>query len=113
MYDYRNPDDDYRNPEDPFRNDAKMDPNVGAANAAWGWIAAAVFLVVLLAVAFGIGHQPGGIGTNTASNDVTSPAVTHMTPPTTSVLPPSTSPTPATPAPPIMPATPAPTTGSQ
>jgi hypothetical protein len=114
MSDYRYPDFDYRNPEDPFRDDAKMDPDVGAANAAWGWVAAAVFLVVVLAVAFGIGHQPGGIGanlgTNTASNDVTPPAATHMTPPTTSVLPPTTSPTPANPAPitpaPAIPAAP-------
>jgi hypothetical protein len=115
MSDYRNPDFDSRNPEDPFRNDAKMDPDARAANAAWGWIAAAVFLVVVLAVAFGIGHQPGGTGTNTASNDVTPPAATHMMPPTTSVLPPTTSPTPANPSPPIIPApaTPAPTTGSQ
>jgi len=118
MSEFRHQDFDYLSPEDPFRNDAKMDADARGANAVWGWIAAAMFLVVL-AVSFGIGHQPGGIGANldanTASNDVTPPAATHMAPPTTSVLPPTTSLTPATPAPPITPAPamPAATTGSQ
>ena len=87
---------DYRNPEDPFRRDAKFDPDLRAANAAWGWIAAAVFLVVVLAVAFGVGHQPGQTGTNTASNEVTPPAATRMAPPTT-MAPPATAPAPAAP----------------
>ena len=91
---------DYRNPEDPFRRDAKFDPDLRAANAAWGWIAAAVFLVVVLAVAFGTGHQPGQMGTNTASNDVAPPAATRMAPPPT-IAPPATAPAPATPAPPV------------
>lgn len=88
---------DYRNGEDPLRRDMRFDPDARAANAAWGWIAAAVFLVVVLAVAFGIGHQPGQLGTNTASNDVRPPAVNHM-------IPPFAGPTPAAPAPPITPA---------
>jgi hypothetical protein len=118
MSEFRHQDFDYLSPEDPFRNDAKMDADARGANAVWGWIAAAMFLVVL-AVSFGIGHQPGGIGanlgTNTASNDATPPAATRMAPPTMSVLPPTTNPTPATPAAPITPApaTPLPTTGSQ
>jgi hypothetical protein len=90
----------YGNPEDPFRSDAQLDPNARAPNAAWGWIAAAVFLVVVLAVAFGYGHKPGQLGTNTAANDITPPAVTHMAPPAT-VLPPSTAPAPGTPTPPV------------
>ena len=113
MSDYRNSNSDFRNPEDPFRDDAKMDPNVGVTNAAWGWIAAAVFLIVILAVAFGIGHQPGS--TTTASNDMASPAATHMTPPPAGIVPPTALPTPSTPAPTIAPAptAPAPTSGSQ
>ena len=94
MSDYRNPDYDYRNPEDPFRRDAKFDPDVGAANVTWGWIAAAVFIVAILAVAFGMGHQPGG--THTASNDVTPPTINHTIPPA-AVPPPSMTPAPAAP----------------
>jgi hypothetical protein len=97
MSDYRNPEYDYRNPEDPFRRDGKLDPDVGAANVTWGWIAAAVFIVAILAVAFGMGHQPGG--THTASNDVTPPTINHTVPPAT-VPPPSMTPAPA--APPLV-----------
>jgi len=66
-------------------------------NATWGWIAAAVFIVVVLAVAFGIGHEPSQSGPNTASNDVMPPAATRMAPPLTPARP--TSPPAATPAP--------------
>ncbi|MGA8496043.1 MAG: hypothetical protein WB764_11210, partial [Xanthobacteraceae bacterium] len=69
-----------------------------------GWVAAAVFIVVVLAVAFGIGHEPGQSGTNTASNDVTPPAATRMAPPITMAppatpAPPAASPAPAAPTP--------------
>lgn len=57
MSDYRNQDSDYLHPEDPFRRDTKLDPDVRAANSAWGWIAAAVFLAVILTVAFGVGQR--------------------------------------------------------
>jgi hypothetical protein len=107
MSDYRNS--DLHNPEDPFRRDSRLDPDVQASNTAWGWIAAAVFVVVLLAVAFGVGHQPGQ-GTNTASNDITPPAATRMAPPATTTLPPAATPAPA--AAPMMPAAP-PAQGSQ
>ncbi len=69
----------YNDPNDPLRREPPYDPDAKAMNAAWGWIAAAVFLVVVLAVAFGIGRQPGAI--STASNNSTPPAVQHMTPP--------------------------------
>jgi hypothetical protein len=108
MSDYRNS--DFHNPEDPFRRDSRLDPDVQASNTAWGWIAAAVFVAVLLAVAFGVGHQPGQ-GTNTASNDITPPpAATRMAPPATTTLPPAATPAPATP---MMPAPAAPAQGSQ
>jgi len=95
MSDYRNFDN--RDPNDPLQRDASYSPDPRAMNATWGWIAAAVFLVVVLAVAFGIGHQPT---MNTASNDTAPPAVTHMTPPTLAPAPnPTTTPAPISPAP--------------
>jgi hypothetical protein len=101
MSDYRNPDFDPLNPEDPYRRDAKMDPDVRAANVVWGWVAAGVLVVALLAVIFGIARQPGSIGTNTASNDTITqsapPAATHMAPPTG--MPQTPAPKPITPAP--------------
>jgi hypothetical protein len=72
MSDYRNSEFGYRNDEPPY------DPVARDMNATWGWIAAAVFIVVVLAVAFGVGHQPGQ---RTASNDIGSPPATHMAPP--------------------------------
>jgi hypothetical protein len=60
-------------------NQPPYDPVARDMNATWGWVAAAVFIVVILAVAFGIGHQPSG--TNTAANDVNPPAATRMAPP--------------------------------
>ncbi len=72
MSDYRNSEYGYRNDEPPY------DPVARDMNATWGWIAAAVFIVVVLAVAFGVGHQPGQ---RTASNDIGSPPATQMAPP--------------------------------
>ena len=87
-------------PNDPLRREPPYDPDAKAMNAAWGWIAAAVFLVAVLAVAFGIGHQ-GDV--KTASNDATPPAAQHMSPPATQSPAPSTmtqpAPKPITPAP--------------
>jgi hypothetical protein len=107
MSDFR--DYDYRDPNDPLRRDPPLDLNTSAMNATWGWIAAAVFLVVVLAVAFGTGHQPYQI---TASNDVAPPAVTHMAPPT---MAPAPGPVTTTAQPPITPApaAPAPNGNSQ
>ena len=90
---------DYRNPEDPFQRDTAYDPNVRTGNSAWGWIAAAVFVAIVLAVVFGIGHQPGQNGTNTASNEMRPPAATQMAPPVSN----KPSPAPANPAPPVRP----------
>ena len=80
MSDYRNPDHDYHNPEDPFRRDAKFDPDVGAANVMWGWIAAAVFIVAILAVA---SAWDTSRAEPTPSNDVTPPMINHSVPPAT------------------------------
>lgn len=113
MSDYRS-NFDYRYPEDPFRNNSQLDSNLGAPSAAWGWIAAAVFLVVVLAVAFGFGHKPGQLGTNTASNDITSPAAAHMAP-LAAVPPPSAAPASGTPTPRVtaVPNSPAPNSPAQ
>ncbi len=103
---------DYRN-EDPMRRDGLYDPNARPMNAAWGWIAAAVFIVLVLAVIFGAGHRPGETGTNVASNTMAPPAATqHVAPPTASPPPASTpapssagtTPGPVTPAPSPAPA---------
>jgi len=100
MSDYRNLNTDDRDPNYPLRSDTGFDPDVGAANAVWGWIAAAVVLVAVgLAVVFGPGHQPGQTGTNTASNDASPPASTRMIPPATTRMAPPT----MAPAPPIGP----------
>jgi hypothetical protein len=88
---------DYRNPEDPFQRDTAYDPNVRTGNSAWGWIAAAVFVAIVLAVVFGMGRQPGQNGTNTASNETRAPA-SQMAPPATNPSTPA-SPAPANPAP--------------
>jgi hypothetical protein len=103
----------YHGPEDPFRRDDVYDPNVRSGGSAWGWLVAALFLVVVLAMVFGIGHQAGQPGTSTASNDPNPPA-TRMAPPATRMAPPAatpsngppttTAPAPANPAPPIAPA---------
>src|SRR5215471_18494613 len=88
---------DYRNPEDPFQRDTAYDPNVRSGNSAWGWIAAAVFVAIVLAVVFGMGRQPNQSGTNTAMNQSKPPAATQMAPP-------------ANPTPPATPAPSNPTT---
>jgi hypothetical protein len=107
MSDFRSRNYDYRNSQDPSRGDPNLDPSARGPNSAWGWIAAAVFLVVVLAVALGAGHRPGQIGTRTAFNDATPqavtpgvPSATHMMAPTT-VPPPSTGPAVGTPTPPV------------
>jgi hypothetical protein len=101
MSDYRS----YPNPEDPFPDEPRLDPPVRSPNPAWGWIVAAIFVVIVFAVAFGIGHKPGQFGTDTASNDVTPPAVMHMAPPANAppqaatAAPLTQAPAPVTPAP--------------
>lgn len=98
---------DYRNPDAPPRRDFRYDSDARSMNATWGWVAAAVFLVVVLAVAFGVGHRPGPLGTNTAANEASAPAATRMAPPatnpgpntTTAPAPSGTTLTPITPTP--------------
>jgi hypothetical protein len=97
MSDYRNL--DYRNADDPAQRNAPYEPATRPMNAAWGWIAAGVFIVVVLAVAFGFGHQSGPGGTNTASNDTAPPAISHTAPPASAPAPAGTGPASSSPAP--------------
>jgi hypothetical protein len=120
MSDYRTPNDPLFDPNDPLRNpNAPAPPELGygrsgrAMNGTWGWVAAAVFLVVVLAVAFGMEHHTGPLGTNTASNVATPPAATHMAAPTVTPAPPAATPTPPAVAPsPIAPAPNSPAPGN-
>jgi hypothetical protein len=99
MSDYRNP-----NPNDPLPGYSRFDPDARSANAAWGWIAGAVFLVVLLALAFGIGHQPNQGDTDRMANNVPPPAASHRASPPSGPASPTFAPAPMNPAaPPAQP----------
>jgi hypothetical protein len=65
---------DYRDPNDPMHGNLGYEP-ADRTNTGWGWIAAAVFLVIVLALAFGVSHEPSRV----ASNDT---PTTRMAPPT-------------------------------
>jgi hypothetical protein len=60
---------DYRDPNDPMYGNSGFEPADRGDGSSWGWIAGAVFLVVVLALAFGVGHEPSRV----ASNDVAPP----------------------------------------
>ena len=64
---------DYRDPNDPMYG--SYEP-AGRTSRGWGWIAGAVFLVIVLALAFGVSREPSRV----ASNDSQS-AATHTMPP--------------------------------
>ena len=63
---------------DEWRQDFGTD-EARSANATWGWVAAAVFVAVVLFIAFTSGHN----GTQTASNDTQPPASHMIAPPAT------------------------------
>jgi hypothetical protein len=58
---------DYRDPNNPLDIDRRAD--MRSSNAMWGWIAGAVFLVLVLAVIFGL----GGSDQRTAGTSPASP----------------------------------------
>jgi len=60
---------EYRNPNDQWGRDTAYDLNARSGNAGWGWVAGAVLLVILLALAFGIGRAPNHAGLNMAANN--------------------------------------------
>jgi hypothetical protein len=70
---------DYRNRDDSLQRATRYDADVRSTNAAWGWIAGAVFLVIVLAIVFGIGHTSNRTGKNKLAN-ITPPAATQTEP---------------------------------
>ena len=69
---------DYRDPNDPMWRDTPYTARERGYSATWGWVAGAVFLVIVLAIALGVRNEP----TQTASND---PAA-HTTPAPSSAM---------------------------
>jgi hypothetical protein len=69
MTDYR--DSYYRDPNEPLES-ARMRSDMQQANTGVGWIAGAVFLIVVLALIFGLGRT----GDRTAETGTTPPAAT-------------------------------------
>lgn len=95
MSDYRNTNSDYPDADNSARRPVPTDPDVRVANAAWAWIAAAIFVVIILAAAFGIGHQLGQTGTDVASNETAPPVTSPMArpaPPADAMKPPPANP---------------------
>jgi hypothetical protein len=77
MSDYRNSNDPlYRDPNDPSMRGSGYEPAAPTTGAPWGWIAAAVFVVIVLGIAFGVGHEPSRL----ASNEAVPPPLTHPSP---------------------------------
>jgi len=70
---------------DPMRRDQAYDPVAGEVNAKWGWVAAAVLVIVILGLAFGLGRPQ--TGQNTAQNEFGPPAATRMAPPPATTAP--------------------------
>jgi hypothetical protein len=65
---------DYRDPNDPMYGNRGYEP-ADRTSTSWGWIAGAVFLVIVLALAFGVGHEPSRVASNnTATPQATAPA---------------------------------------
>src|SRR6516162_5850309 len=57
---------DYRDPNDRLYGSSGYEP-ADRRNSSWGWIAGALFLVIVLALAFGVGHEPSRVASNDAS----------------------------------------------
>jgi len=57
---------DYRDPNDPMYGNRGYEP-ADRTSMSWGWIAGAVFLVIVLALAFGVGHEPSRVASNNAA----------------------------------------------
>src|SRR5579872_3455236 len=93
---------DYYNPNDPLSRGNQYDLDARNTNGTWGWVAGALFIVVVLAVVFGMRHEPNQLASNTAAPP---PPATHMTaPPSEPTPPPSAMPRPAVPLAPTAPA---------
>jgi hypothetical protein len=86
---------EFRDPNDPMQRDTPYDPNVRQGSAAWGWAAGAVFVIILVALAFGIGHNANQVGPNVAANN---PPMAQPSPVPSGPASPAYSPTPMSPA---------------
>jgi hypothetical protein len=60
---------DYRNANDPWGRDSPYDLNARGGSSVWGWIAGAVLLAIVLALAFGSAHMSKQTGTNNMANN--------------------------------------------
>ena len=68
---------DYRDPNDPMYGNPGYASRFHSTRRAYRRFQRAVFLVIVLALAFGVGHEPSRV----ASNDTTQSAATRMAPP--------------------------------
>ena len=60
---------DYRDRNDPLYGNPSYEPIESRSGVEWGWIAgAAVFLVIVGAVAFGVAHEPSRVASNDAQS---------------------------------------------
>jgi hypothetical protein len=64
---------DYRDPNDPMYGNTGYEPAGRRAGTGWGWIAGAVFLAIILALAFGVGHEPSRVASNNSAAETTAP----------------------------------------
>jgi hypothetical protein len=71
---------DYPDPNDPMYRNTGYEPVERSPGTTWGWIAGAVFLVIVLALAFGVGHEPSRVASNNASPPETSAPAPSMMP---------------------------------
>ena len=97
---------DFRNANDPSGRDAPYDLNARSGSAASGWIAAAVLVVILVALAFGVGHAPNQSGSNRMANNspmTTQPAPAPSGPASSAYAPAPLSPANPAPATPVQP----------
>jgi hypothetical protein len=76
---------DYRDPNDPMYRNTGYEPAGRGTGINWGWIAGAMFLVIVLALAFGVGHEPSRVASNNPPPPQTSApapsALPGLTPP--------------------------------
>ena len=89
---------DYRDPNDPMYRNAGYEPADRSTGTSWGWIAGAVFLVIVLGLAFGVGHNSNHV----ASNDTTGPQTTAPMAPAAGTATPSPSTVPGLAPPPAQ-----------
>jgi cell division protein FtsN len=77
---------DYNN--DFMRRDEPYDLNARRGSNAWGWIAGAVLVAILVGLAFGVGHTPNQSGNQMAQNTpMTQPAPAPSGPASTTFAP--------------------------